>query len=116
MYDRASRDLSRPLNTTIESVGPGSYELPGFLYGRNKGACKYTILMSESIQDIPACIYMDFLVVLVVGYAPFGSMTSRETFVDVNDQTIAAPGPGQYDPLVKNLDRIKGGQSLSNTV
>ena len=52
----------------------------------------------------------------LVGYAPFGSMTSRETFVDVNDQTIAAPGPGQYDPLLKNLDRVKGGQSLSNTV
>ena len=89
MYDRASRDLSRPLNTTIETVGPGSYELPGFLHGRNKGA---------------------------LGYAPFGSMTSRETFVDVNNQVIAAPGPGQYDPLIKNLDRVKGGQSLSNTV
>lgn len=56
------------------------------------------------------------LVFAVVGYAPFGSMTSRETFVDVNDQIIAAPGPGQYDPLLKNLDRVKGGQSLSNTV
>ena len=52
----------------------------------------------------------------LVGYAPFGSMTSRETFVDVNDQTIAAPGPGQYDPLLRNLDRVKGGQSLSNRV
>ena len=53
---------------------------------------------------------------ILVGYAPFGSMTGRETFVDVNDQTIAAPGPGQYNPLLKNLDRVKGGQSLSNTV
>ncbi|CAB4000427.1 Hypothetical predicted protein [Paramuricea clavata] len=88
MYDRASRDLSRPLNTTIDTVGPGSYELPSFLHARNKAA---------------------------VGYAPFGSMTSRETFVDVSDQTITAPGPGQYDPLLKNLDRVRGGQSLSNT-
>ena len=54
--------------------------------------------------------------VSLVGYAPFGSMTTRETFVDVSDQTITAPGPGQYDPLLKNLDRVKGGQSLTNTV
>ncbi len=40
MYDRASRDLSRPLNTTIDTVGPGSYELPVFLHGRNKGSGK----------------------------------------------------------------------------
>lgn len=53
---------------------------------------------------------------LSVGYAPFGSMTSRETFVDVPDQTIAAPGPGQYDLKLRNANHIVGGQSLSNTV
>lgn len=25
-------------------------------------------------------------------------MTSRETFLNINDQTVAAPGPGHYDP------------------
>ena len=32
------------------------------------------------------------------GYAPFMSMTSRDTFLNPNDTVIAAPGPGQYDP------------------
>lgn len=32
------------------------------------------------------------------GYAPFLSMTSRETFLNVSDQVVAAPGPGHYDP------------------
>ena len=43
-------------------------------------------------------------------------MTGRETFVDVGDQTIAAPGPGQYDPLLTTKDRVKGGHSLANKV
>ena len=38
--------------------------------------------------------------VVVDGYAPFLSMTSRDTFLNPSDQVIAAPGPGQYDPLV----------------
>lgn len=25
-------------------------------------------------------------------------MTSRETFLNVSDQVVAAPGPGHYDP------------------
>ncbi|XP_046845366.1 sperm-tail PG-rich repeat-containing protein 2-like [Xenia sp. Carnegie-2017] len=88
MYDRASRNLSQPLAMTEVSVGPGSYELASFLKGKVKNS---------------------------VGYAPFGSMTSRETFVDVPDQTIAAPGPGQYDLKLRNANHIVGGQSLSNT-
>jgi len=40
-------------------------------------------------------------------------MTTRETFLDVNDSTVAAPGPGQYDPLVIK-DRVKGGTTLAN--
>ena len=35
---------------------------------------------------------------VVDGYAPFLSMTGRDTFLNPNDQVIAAPGPGQYDP------------------
>lgn len=49
------------------------------------------------------------------GYAPFLSMTGRETFLDVNDSVIAAPGPGAYDPGQAQF-RIVGGHTLSNTV
>ena len=31
------------------------------------------------------------------GYAPFLSMAGRETFLNVSDQVVAAPGPGHYD-------------------
>ncbi|KAJ8318878.1 hypothetical protein KUTeg_003969 [Tegillarca granosa] len=47
------------------------------------------------------------------GYAPFLSMTGRETFLAVNDQTIAAPGPGHYDPHLSQ-DYVKGGKTLAN--
>jgi hypothetical protein len=33
-------------------------------------------------------------------------MTSRETFLNVSDQTVAAPGPGHYDPTVAQ-DMVK---------
>lgn len=32
------------------------------------------------------------------GYAPFMTMASRESYWNPSDDTIAAPGPGQYDP------------------
>lgn len=38
-----------------------------------------------------------FLNVIADGYAPFLSMSSRETFLNVSDQVVAAPGPGHYD-------------------
>ena len=49
------------------------------------------------------------------GYAPFLSMTGRETFLDVSDSVMAAPGPGQYDPSVTG-ERVKGGHTLANRV
>jgi len=42
-------------------------------------------------------------------------MTGRETFLDVNDNVVAAPGPGAYDPGQAQF-RIVGGQSLANKV
>jgi len=33
------------------------------------------------------------------GYAPFSSMTNRESILVPPDTVIAAPGPGQYDPM-----------------
>ena len=32
------------------------------------------------------------------GYAPFQSMSGRETLFHVGDSVVAAPGPGAYDP------------------
>ena len=61
-------------------------------------------------------MYLSILLLFLVGYAPFGSMTGRETFFDVNDQTMAAPGPGQYNPLLNHHEKVKGGQSLANKV
>lgn len=49
------------------------------------------------------------------GYAPFSSMTTRETFLDVGDSVMAAPGPGQYDPGIIG-ERVKGGHTLANRV
>ena len=36
------------------------------------------------------------------------SMTSRDTFLHPNDTVIAAPGPGQYDPMLPR-ENIKVG-------
>lgn len=83
MYDRAPRSLTKPADSTERSVGPGSYEAPEY------GPTKYD------------------------GYAPFLSMTTRETFLDVGDSIMAAPGPGQYDPAVVG-ERVKGGSTLAN--
>ena len=42
-------------------------------------------------------------------------MTTRETFLDVGDSVMAAPGPGQYDPGIIG-ERVKGGSTLANRV
>jgi len=42
-------------------------------------------------------------------------MTSRETFLDVGDSVMAAPGPGQYDPGIAG-EKVKGGHTLANRV
>ncbi|EDO38402.1 predicted protein [Nematostella vectensis] len=83
MYDRAPRTLTQPLSSTADAVGPGTYDPP------EPGRRKYD------------------------GYAPFSSMTGRETFLDIQDSVVAAPGPGQYDPqLVQH--HISGGHTLAN--
>lgn len=46
------------------------------------------------------------------GYAPFLSMTTRNSFLSVPDHVIAAPGPGQYDVNANN--KVKGGSTLAN--
>ncbi|ESO83457.1 hypothetical protein LOTGIDRAFT_169322 [Lottia gigantea] len=85
MYDRAERNLSTLIGSTPGVVGPGTYEA---------GKIPRTRVKAD-------------------GYAPFLSMTSRETFLNMNDQVVAAPGPGHYDPSISKVD-VKGGGSVSN--
>ncbi|KAK3802621.1 hypothetical protein RRG08_010392 [Elysia crispata] len=85
MYDRAPRDLSFKIGSTPHAIGPGSYDAD-------------TINKSRIRAD---------------GYAPFLSMSSRETFLNVSDQVVAAPGPGHYD-LNQLQDGARGGGSLAN--
>ncbi|RUS85400.1 hypothetical protein EGW08_006843 [Elysia chlorotica] len=85
MYDRAPRDLSFKIGSTPHAIGPGSYDAD-------------TINKSRIRAD---------------GYAPFLSMSSRETFLNVSDQVVAAPGPGHYD-LNQLQDGVRGGGSLAN--
>uniref|UniRef100_A0A8W8IEC1 Sperm-tail PG-rich repeat-containing protein 2 n=1 Tax=Magallana gigas TaxID=29159 RepID=A0A8W8IEC1_MAGGI len=85
MYDRAPRDLVKTFGSTPGNVGPGSYDS--------------NVLPRSKIK--------------ADGYAPFLSMTSRETFLNVSDQVVAAPGPGHYDPQ-NAQDGITGGKTLAN--
>ncbi|XP_071505426.1 sperm-tail PG-rich repeat-containing protein 2-like [Diadema antillarum] len=86
MYDRAPRALTEGAQSTGSYVGPGSY---------------------DAFRPSPTKVKSD-------GYAPFSSMTPRETFLTVQDAVIAAPGPGHYDPNESQL-RINGGHTLANT-
>ncbi|KAL3877518.1 hypothetical protein ACJMK2_035215 [Sinanodonta woodiana] len=85
MYDRAPRDLVKTFGSTPQNVGPGSY---------------------DPLTTSKARLKAD-------GYAPFLSMTSRETFLNINDQVIAAPGPGHYDPGFAQ-QHVLGGKVLAN--
>ncbi|PIK59902.1 putative sperm-tail PG-rich repeat-containing protein 2 [Apostichopus japonicus] len=85
MYDRAPRVLTTGIESTGAGVGPGTYDAVAVPHTRIKAD----------------------------GYAPFSSMNPRETFLTVQDSVIAAPGPGQYDPL-NPQDRVVGGKSLAN--
>ncbi|XP_051041354.1 sperm-tail PG-rich repeat-containing protein 2 [Phodopus roborovskii] len=85
MYDRAPRWLRPPQGgSTEEHVGPGSYQVPG-PQQRATG-----------------------------GYAPFLSLSSRQSAYGVaSDTGKAAPGPAHYN-VSQAQDKIKGGGSLQN--
>ena len=48
-------------------------------------------------------------------YAPFLSMSVRESFLTVNESLAAAPGPGHYAPGFA-FQKTKGGGSLDSRV
>ncbi|KAK2190263.1 hypothetical protein NP493_85g06019 [Ridgeia piscesae] len=83
MYDRAPRSLTQPQGSTADHVGPGTYDSS---FGK-KGKAD--------------------------GYAPFSSMTGRESCIYPTDNVIAAPGPGQYDPR-EPQNYVKGGSTLQS--
>lgn len=87
MYGRSSRPLTEASGSTSQGVGPGTYDYRGILFGPKK--------------------------TYGIGFAPFNSMSGRNTFLDVDDQVIKAPGPGQYDPGFA-FEHIKGGRSLES--
>ena len=47
-------------------------------------------------------------------YAPFCSMAGRQSFLTVDPQQAAAPGPAHYTPDLE--DHVKGGDSLKSKV
>ena len=80
--------------------------------------CTYQYFICLSLCWITVVLISNFFNLVIVssdGYAPFLSMTARETFLDVGDSIVAAPGPGQYDPGVVS-ERVKGGHTLANRV
>lgn len=86
MYDRAPRPTANyPTGATTDNVGPGSYD-----------------------PRVPSAKWLR-----ADGYAPFLSMSGRETMFNVGDSVIAAPGPGAYDPR-KTQFNVKGGRTLAN--
>ncbi|XP_062902958.1 sperm-tail PG-rich repeat-containing protein 2 isoform X4 [Mobula hypostoma] len=87
MYDRAPRDtiFASALGSTGPAVGPASYNA-----NRSK-------LQSAKEGD---------------GYAPFLSLTSRESVL-ITPGALLAPGPQHYD-VNPVQEHIKGGQSMKN--
>lgn len=47
-------------------------------------------------------------------YAPFQTMSARESFLTISEGAAAAPGPGHYSPIMKSSN-IKGGKSSKVT-
>ncbi|KAK7933181.1 hypothetical protein WMY93_004077 [Mugilogobius chulae] len=83
MYSRAPRvTFDVRPNSTSAAVGPGTYELSRTLW---------------PVSD---------------GYAPFLSLTNRQTAVTQPD-SVSLPGPGQYDPSPVQAN-IHGGASLQS--
>jgi len=82
MYDRAPRILTHAAACTSAEVGPGKYN-PN--------------TPNKKKQD---------------GYAPFLSMSLRNSFLTVREDSAAAPGPGSYNPRLYEI--VSGGSVLAN--
>jgi len=49
------------------------------------------------------------------GFAPFSSLATRETFLDISDAVAMAPGPGYYDQKTSH-DVTKGTGHMDSKV
>ncbi|KAM4616791.1 sperm-tail PG-rich repeat-containing protein 2 [Polymixia lowei] len=83
MYGRAPRVTYLTVGSTPSKVGPGSYDV---------------ILDKQTTSDC---------------YAPFLSLSNRSSVFNQSSESMAMPGPGQYD-CSKVKTNIQGGQSLQN--
>ncbi|XP_033889712.2 sperm-tail PG-rich repeat-containing protein 2 [Acipenser ruthenus] len=83
MYDRAHRLTDVTVGSTTPNLGPGSYDVSQVLTQKEDG------------------------------YAPFMSMSNRESIFHVPNAVVAAPGPGQYDAKPAK-EHILGGKSIQN--
>ncbi|RDD37214.1 Sperm-tail PG-rich repeat-containing protein 2 [Trichoplax sp. H2] len=87
VYDRAPRKFLQSVGSTSVNVGPGSYSTSEIANAKRK----------------------------VDSYAPFSSMTTRQSALDVGENVIATPGPGQYEFSRFGSERVKGAASLKDT-
>ncbi|XP_050965225.1 sperm-tail PG-rich repeat-containing protein 2 isoform X1 [Labeo rohita] len=83
MYDRAPRFTHLTLSGTTSEIGPGSYNISGSLSGKRDS------------------------------YAPFLSLSSRESGFLGSASGLLSPGPGQYNSDITRK-HILGGNSLQN--
>ena len=85
--DRLPRKWLQPVGSTPVGVGPGSYSI------------SQESLIKRKVDS----------------YAPFSSMTTRQSVLDVGENVIATPGPGQYEYNRQEKSRVKGCASLRDT-
>ena len=105
MYDRAPRVLiaTAASNSTPEGVGPGTYAFLGSDSSKNNS------------KALRISFDLIFKIFYSVGYAPFLSLSKRESFLTVKEQAAVIPGPGQYMTHATS-DHIKGCSTLKNKV
>ncbi|KAL2091742.1 hypothetical protein ACEWY4_011540 [Coilia grayii] len=82
MYGRSPRLTCFTGGSTSSNLGPGSYEVS-----------HYQTVSSD-------------------GYAPFLSLTKRQSLFHRSSDALTTPGPGQYNALLKS--HVVGGQSLKS--
>ena len=53
---------------------------------------------------------------ILVGFAPFSSLSKRQSFLTISNQMTETPGPGHYQLDCTHLNNLKGGESLQRKV
>ena len=53
---------------------------------------------------------------ILVGFAPFSSLSKRQTFLTMSKQVVETPGPGHYQLDCTHSNKTKGGESLQRKV